>query len=130
MKPLVICQPRSKFDMFIFVVSYTMCSILFFSLTQKVGNFQTGEQTRMKLWYRCKKVLINQVFDSTLNENIKKTRETITPIVDTKKLSVKIFHGKATETAKNYSELGKVVLLIKDIFRNYYRLSQGRGQKP
>ena len=58
MKPLIICQPRIKFDMFTFVVSHTMCSI-FFYVTQKEGNFQGGDETRMKLWYICKEVLIN-----------------------------------------------------------------------
>ena len=47
----------------------------------------------MKLWCRDKVVLINKIkFDSTDKENIKKTRETITPretvtpIIDTKEL--------------------------------------------
>ena len=58
-----------------------------FSRTQKGGgNFQKEDQTRMKLWYRCKEVLISKVFDSTNRENIENTR--ITPIVDTKKLYV------------------------------------------
>ena len=53
-------------------------------------NFQRGRvgvQTKMKLWYKCKEVLINQVFYSTHKQNIKKTKETITPIVDTKRLT-------------------------------------------
>ena len=29
-KPMVICQPLSNFDMFTFVVSHTVCSILVF----------------------------------------------------------------------------------------------------
>ena len=58
-----------------------------FSRTQKGGgNFQKEDQTRMKLWYRCKEVLISKVFDSTNRENIENTR--ITSIVDTKKLYV------------------------------------------
>ena len=68
-KPFVIYQ----FDMFTFFVSHTMCSILFFSGnwsepefwifeggTQKLwAIFKMGDQTRMKLWYRCKEVLIS-----------------------------------------------------------------------
>ena len=103
MKPLVICQPLSKIDTFIFVVSHTMCSIFFFSVNRwgtrvldfRLGNtngrgrnFQKGDQTRVKLWYKCKEVLINKVFDSTHKLNIKKTMETNTPIADTKKLCV------------------------------------------
>ena len=40
----------------------------------------------MKLWYGGKEVLINKVFDLAHYENIRKTRETITPVVDTVKL--------------------------------------------
>ena len=40
MKPFVICQPVSKFDMFSFVVSHIKCSISFFSGRQKGDNFQ------------------------------------------------------------------------------------------
>ena len=68
--------------MFIFVASHTMCSIIFFP------EHKGGDQTRMKLWSRCKEILINSVFDSTCKENIKKTMETMTPIVGTKKLCV------------------------------------------
>ena len=46
MKPLVICQPLRKFDMFTFVVSRIVCSILFFSVNE--GNqsfgFLTGKR--------------------------------------------------------------------------------------
>ena len=54
MKPLVICQPLSKFDMFIFIISHKMYSILFFlemwgpefcilgGITQKRGQFLKG----------------------------------------------------------------------------------------
>ena len=43
MKPSVVCQPLSKFVMFVFVVSYTMPFIVFFSLN--VGGKKHGEQT-------------------------------------------------------------------------------------
>ena len=42
MKPRVICQPQSKFDMLTFVVLHTMWSILFFSGTQKGDSSQRG----------------------------------------------------------------------------------------
>ena len=41
----------------------------------------------MKPWYRGKEVLINKAFDLTYKENIKKSREAMTFIVDTMKLS-------------------------------------------
>ena len=52
------------------------------------GQFSKGwgNQLRMKLWYGGKEVLINKVFDLTHYENIRKTKETITPVVDTVKL--------------------------------------------
>ena len=70
MKPLVISQPLRKFDMFTFVVSHIVCSILFFSVNEgnqslgfltgksKGGNFSKGDRNRMKLWYRCEEVQI------------------------------------------------------------------------
>ena len=84
-KPHVICQPQSKFDMFTFVISHGMCSILFLLKYKRGENFQRDDQTGMKLWDRCKDILKSKASDST-HENIKKARETITPIVDTKKL--------------------------------------------
>ena len=59
MKPVVVFQPLTKFSMFTFVVSCTICFIVFFPLTggrnkifefsvreQKGGNFQRkGGQT-------------------------------------------------------------------------------------
>ena len=39
--PLVICQPISKFDVFTFIVSHTMCSILFFT-EEKSGTIFKG----------------------------------------------------------------------------------------
>ena len=71
MKPLVICQPPSKFDMFIFLFTYNLFHIIFvlnegpeFCIfgggTQKRGqSSKQGKQTRVKLWYKCKEVLIN-----------------------------------------------------------------------
>ena len=49
MKPVVVCQSLSKFDMITFVVSYTICFIVFFSLTdggKKIFGFFVGEQKR------------------------------------------------------------------------------------
>ena len=45
-----------------------------------------GDQLWMKLWYRGKDVLINKMFDLTHKENVEKTREATTPIIDTVKL--------------------------------------------
>ena len=42
----------------------------------------------MKLWCRGEEILINLTFDSTHKESIKINRETITPIVDTRRLFV------------------------------------------
>ena len=68
----------------------------------------------MKLWYRCKEVLISKVFDSTNRENIENTR--ITPIVDTKKLYVsKYFIERSQRQHKNHPEVEKVILLIQEI---------------
>ena len=101
--------------MFTFVISHGMRSILFFLNYKRGENFQRDDQTRMKLWYRCKDVLINKASDST-HENIKKGRETITPIVDTKKLSMsKNSTEKSQRQHKNYPEVGKMVLLIQEI---------------
>ena len=36
----------------------------------------------MNLWYRAKHILINKVLDLSHKGNIKKTGQTITPIVD------------------------------------------------
>ena len=47
MKPVVVFQPLSKFGMFSFVVSYTICFIVFFSLTggeNKIFGFLVREQ--------------------------------------------------------------------------------------
>ena len=55
---------------------------------RKGGGGALGTKLEWNYWYRCKEVLMNQVFDSTHKENIKKTREFITAIVDTKKLRV------------------------------------------
>ena len=56
--------------------------------TRKGVEFQRGDKTWMKPWYRCKEVLINQVFHSTHKENIKETKKTLAPIADSKKLCV------------------------------------------
>ena len=83
--------------MFVFDVLHAMCFILFFLEHKREAMFKRGNQTKMKLWYRCKEALINQVFDSTHKENITKTRETITPTVDIKKLRVSIYSIKKSQ---------------------------------
>ena len=40
----------------------------------------------MKLWYRGKDELLSKMFDLTHKEIVEKTREAITPIIDTVKL--------------------------------------------
>ena len=56
------------------------------------------------------------MFDSTHKENIKKTREIITPIVDTKKLNVsKNFIERSQRQHKKFPEVERVVLLIQEI---------------
>ena len=55
------------------------------------------------------------MFDSTHKENVKKTRQINTLIVDTKKLCLKILKGHRDRT-KNYPEVEKVLLLIREIF--------------
>ena len=106
--------------MFIFVASNTICFILFFP-EHKRGAIFKGGQTRIKLWYRCKEILTNQVFDSTHKENIKKTRETITPIADTKKLCVSKYsiersqrhHKKSSRSRKSgLTNSGNLVELL------------------
>ena len=59
--------------------------------------------------------------DPTHNENIKKTRETVTPILDTKKLCVsKCSIETSLEQHKKYPEVGREVLLIQKILQKYY----------
>ena len=54
--------------------------------------------------------------DSTHKENIKKTREIITPIVDTRKLNVsKNSIERSQRQHKKFPEVGRVVLLIQEI---------------
>ena len=82
MNPVMAFQPLSKFGIFNFVVSYTMCFIAFFFLTggaNKIFGFLGGEQKKrqfpkkggrtnhpwMKLWYRGKQILIKKVFHLT-----------------------------------------------------------------
>ena len=50
---------------------------MFGSEKQKEGNIQRGHQTRIKLWYKGKDVLINKVFNSTYKRNIEKKTEKI-----------------------------------------------------
>ena len=54
----------------------------------------------MELWYRGKEVLINKGFDLTHKENIKKTREAITPNVDTVKLCVSKYSIERSQVQK------------------------------
>ena len=55
------------------------------------------------------------MFDSTDKENVKKTKQINTLIVDPKKLCFKILKGHRDRT-KNYPEVEKVLLLIREIF--------------
>ena len=69
------------------------------------------------------------MLDSTHKENIKKTRETITSIVGTKKLCVCQnipFRGNRDNT-KNHPEVGKVVLLFQENL--YYSIELREGRK-
>ena len=82
-------------------LSYENCcdlSVRFFNIwweNTKVGDkFQKGDDPRMKLQYRGKEVLINQVFDSAHKERIEIIRKTITPIVDTVKQCVSKYSTK------------------------------------
>ena len=115
MNPDVVCQPLSKIDMLI-------CSLLLFHIlcvpynffrkcaaNQIFGSlvrehrrsFKRGNQTNMELWYRGKEVLINWVIDSTHKENIKKTREAITPIADAKKLCVSKYSIERSKSSRS-----------------------------
>lgn len=52
MNPVMVFQPVSKFGMFDFVVSYTVCFIVFFFLiggANKIFGFFGGEQKRRNL---------------------------------------------------------------------------------
>ena len=60
---------------------------------QKTSKYSTGTHKKNQILltifldeYSGKEVPINKVFDSTHNENVKKAKEAITPIVDTLKL--------------------------------------------
>ena len=94
MNPVMVFQPVSKFGMFDFVVSYTVCFIVFFFLdwwskqnfwifwgrTKKTQFTKKGGRTNhpwMKLWYRGKGILIKKVFHLTQKENIEKTKEVL-----------------------------------------------------
>ena len=61
------------------------------------------------------------MLDSTHEENIMKTRKTITPIVNTKKLCVcqNIPLSDHRDSTKNHLEVGKVILPIQKILQNY-----------
>ena len=61
-------------------------------------------------------------------KNIKKTRKTITPIVDTNKLCQNIPLTDHRDSKENYPEVEKVVLPIEEILQNYYSMeSKGGG---
>ena len=53
---------------------------------EKIFKGTRGNQSRMKLWYRDKEVLLNKVFDLPHKKNDKKIKEAITHIADTVKL--------------------------------------------
>ena len=86
MKPVVVFQSVNKFGMFTFVVSYTVCFNVFFSLTSgenEIFGFLVGERKggtnhpSIKLCYICKEILIKKVFHLTLKENLQKTKEVL-----------------------------------------------------
>ena len=69
------------------------------------------------------------MLDSTHKENIKKTRKTITSIVDTRKLCIcQNISLRVTGTAQKYHpEVEKVVLQFMKYCRVVIAWSQGRG---
>ena len=71
------------------------------------------------------------MFDSAHKENIKKTRETINPIVDTKRLCVSKYYIERSQRQqqKKHPEVELVVLLIQEILWNYYSLESREGTK-
>ena len=62
---------------------------------------------------------------------MKKTRQTITPIVDTNKLcvcqNIPLSHNR--DSTENHPQVGKVVLTSQEIFRNYYSIESKEGTK-
>ena len=71
-----------------FSINWGQQSLRFLEEKHKKGHFQKRggpnyDETMVRL-----KASLNKVFDSTHKENFNKTRETITPIVDTRKLWV------------------------------------------
>ena len=76
--------------------------------------------------YSGKEVSINKVFDSTHNENVKKAKEAITPIVDTLKLCERqniLLRGHRDST-RNHPEVEKSALNNSGAF--YRSINQGR----
>ena len=107
LKPAVVCQRLSKL-MFTFVIWYTESFNAFFlnDRENKIFEFLLGEHSRggnFQKEYRGKKVLINKVFDLTHKQNIKITREAITPIVYTlRPCTSKYFMERLQRQYKNW----------------------------
>ena len=72
MKPLVMCQPLSKFEYVHFCCfTYSVFHIIFsinggtkvldfwWGDTNEGAIFKEGDQTMIKIWYKCKEVIIN-----------------------------------------------------------------------
>ena len=117
----MIFQPLNKFGIFTFVVSYTICFIVFFSLTGRgnkifgvwweniKGEIFKGRRVNhpwMKLRHRGKDSLIKKVFHSKLKENIEETKTAL------KKLGrlphhtwFKIFEWEVTGTMQNWCRI-------------------------
>ena len=109
--------------MFTFVVSHAMPLIMFFSLNERLANFfyfwwentkegailkWGGNHPCMKLWYRGKEILLNEVFDLTHKENIRKTKDAITPIANTPKLcALKYYVDRSQRQCKKRCRSGK-----------------------
>ena len=81
MRPVVVFQSISKFAMFTFVISYTMCFNVFFSLNSgenEIFGFLVGERKGgTNHTSICKEILIKKVFHLTLKENLQKTKEVL-----------------------------------------------------
>ena len=110
-----LCKWRSKQDFWVFG-RRTQNRRQF--LKEGVGR---ANQPRVKLWYRGNKVLIYKVFHLTHKQNIKKTREAITPIADTAELcaskySIESSYEQRKKWSRNWksdlTNLGSLVELL------------------
>ena len=77
--------------------------------------FKRGaNQPRLKLWYRGEEVLIKKVLHLTHKENIKKTREAVTPSVNTVKLCASKYYIERS-VQKLIQNWKKAILIILEI---------------